>query len=270
MSQHAERSSKYQSKLEDDLSIFTLKDKSQLKGILGFLFQDWWKVQISGLELLPHDSPALIVGNSGSVLPWPALMLLYALATSKDNPKPLKILVEMDWINCESLQSELIKLGFLPWSADNAKHCLALGYTVCVFPEGKSGFAKPFAERNRTSSFDWTRLLPAVEMNVPIFPLATLGCDEAIPVFANLKGLAHFAKLPSYPITPFFPWLPFPFNLLSFPIKWQMRLIKAPKYQSSLGRDELENTTKQLSLFIEGEIQAELNRLLRARTKTFI
>jgi hypothetical protein len=54
----------------------------------------------------------------------------------------------------------------------------------------------------------------------PIFPLATLGCDEAVLILTNFEKAAKFLNLPAFPITPFFPWLPFPLNLASLPTKW--------------------------------------------------
>ena len=101
-----------------------------------------------------------------------------------------------------------------------------------------------------------------------IFPLSVLGCDEAVPMLANFERLAKFLKMPYFPISPFFPLLPFPFNLASRPIAWKMQLMKEMKYEKSNDRDELENTTKAISRRLEGEIQAELNRSLRHRTKS--
>ena len=249
---------------------FDLTSVSRLEPVLAFLFQDWWKVNFMGLDLLPSSGPALIVGNTGGVLPWTALMLLYVLMSRKDKPRQLSILAELSWIDDERLYRELMEIGFVPWSSDNAKQLFASGHLVAVFPEGIAGLCKPYPERNRLRSFDWTKLLPAIECNVPIFPLATLGCDESVPVVSNLSGIARILHWPSYPITPFFPWLPFPANLLSLPVKWQMRLLKPCKYQVEGCRDDLENTARQLALFLEGEVQAELNRLLRARMKASI
>ncbi|HNA73839.1 MAG TPA: hypothetical protein PKW73_10895, partial [Candidatus Obscuribacter sp.] len=98
---------------------------------------------------------------------------------------------------------------------------------------------------------------------VPIFPLATLGCDEAVPILTNMERTAKFLGLPAFPVTPFFPWLPFPLNLGSLPTKWHMSLIKPLTYEASQDRDELEECAMRQSQFAEGEIQAELNRLLR-------
>ncbi|HEY9777259.1 MAG TPA: 1-acyl-sn-glycerol-3-phosphate acyltransferase [Planktothrix sp.] len=246
---------------------FDVRMVARIEPLLKFLYNNWWKVNFQGLERLPKEGPALIVGNSGGLVPWAALMLLYALMSNKNNPYPRRVhlVADLDWINDERVYTYLVQLGFVPWSADNLKHLFANGQLVAAFPEGLQASAKPFTDRYRILDFDWTRLLSAVEENVPILPLATLGCEEAVPTIANLDWLAKFLNMPAFPVTPFFPWYPFPLNLGSLPIQWRMSLLNNSDYPQGSNRDTIEETAKSQSRFIEGEIQAELNRLLRAR-----
>jgi 1-acyl-sn-glycerol-3-phosphate acyltransferase len=109
---------------------------------------------------------------------------------------------------------------------------------------------------------------PAIDAKVPIFPLATVGPDESFPVGQNIEWLAKFLDLPAFPVTPAFPFLPFPANLFSLPVHWKMRVMKPLDYQKTTSRTELEETSKSVALFGEGEVQAELNRLLRKRIKS--
>ena len=127
-----------------DLFGFDMDTVTPLAPALGFLFHDWWKVDLTGLEYLPKKGPALIVGNQGSFLPWPGLMLLYALMSQKSHPRRLSILADMDWIDDERLYNFLREIGFVSWSADNAKRLFAAGETVLVFPEGTAGAVKQF------------------------------------------------------------------------------------------------------------------------------
>lgn len=241
---------------------------AQIEPLLAFLYEKWWRVDMGGLNNLPDEGPALIVGNSGGVLPWPALMLLYALMSKASSPRRLNILCDMDWIADERLYGFLTEIGFVSYSSANAKELWAQNELVAVFPEGISGMTKAFSQRYRVSDFDWTKLLPAVESGVKIYPLACVGCDEAHPVLSNFKQLAGLLKLPSFPLTPFFPWLPYPLSLLlSFPVKWQMRVLKPAVVQTADDREQMQNQAKNLTRHLEGEIQAELNRLLRTRIK---
>jgi len=248
-------------------SNFSLETIARVERPLAFLYQDWFKVDLQGLQRLPNEGPVLIVGNAGGIMPWAGVMLMYALMSDKQHPRKLHILADLDWIEDERLYNFLREIGFVPWNADNAKRLFAEGQTVMMFPEGSAGAMKPFAERYRVRSFDWTNLLPAVEMKIPIVPLATLGPDESFPMGANIEPLAKLLSLPAFPLTATFPWLPFPMNIFALPIQWKMRALKSCDYEVGESRDEIEESAKRQALFLEGEIQAELNRMLRARLR---
>jgi 1-acyl-sn-glycerol-3-phosphate acyltransferase len=252
----------------DDYFGFDLHSIARLEPVLRFLYKHWWKVEFSGIERLPEEGPVLIAGNTNGLVPWPALMLLYALMTNKKHSRQVHIVSDTDWIDDERIHAALLELGFVPWSSANLKRIFAKGEVAAIFPEGQSAMSKPFAERYRVRDFDWTKFLPAIEEGIPIFPLATLGCDESVPTIENLDEMATFLRIPAYPVSPFFPWLPFPFNMMSLPVKWQMHLLKPTPYKTSSNRDTLEETAKSHARFVEGEVQAELNRMLRLRTRS--
>lgn len=246
----------------------SLKTMAAFEPYLGFLFKTWWRVQLKGLERIPGEGPALIVGNTGGILPWSGVMLAYALMTRPANPRRLTICCEMDWIEDERLHHLGRELGFAPWSSENVKRLFDAGELVAVFPEGLQGALKPFSERYRVRDFDWTRILPALEEHTPVIPLATVGCEESFPVATNLTALADWMELPAFPLTPFMPLLPFPVNVLgSFPVGWNMSVLKPLDYPKGNTREEIFQTAIPSARQLEGEIQAELNRLLRQRVK---
>jgi len=249
---------------------FSLKRLEQIEPLLSFLYDEWWKVHLDHLDRLPKNGPALIVGNTAGLVPWPALMLLYALMSHKPSPRRISILADMDWVQEEHLRKALTELGFVPWSSENMKALFAAKQLVAIFPEGMPGLNRSFAERYRLRDFDWTRVLPAIEEGVQIYPMTTLGCDEAIPNLFPMEGFKQLLKLPSFNVTPFFPWLPFPLNFASFPIKWSIGIGKPATYKPVANRDDLEDLAKQQTRIVQGEIQAELNRMLRRRSKSYI
>lgn len=246
---------------------YSVKTALRAAPLLGFLYEEWWQVKLGGHKHIPKSGPVLFVGNAGGVVPWAGLMLLYALMKDAHHPRRLNILADIDWIEDERVYSALREIGFVSWSADNAKRLFAEGEAVVVFPEGTAGAIKPFGERYRLRPFDWTKLMPAIDAHVPIVPLATIGPDESFPVGTNLEGLAKFLSLPAFPVTAAFPWLPFPANIFSLPVRWKLHCMKPLEYSAPHSREELQETAKTVALFAEGEVQAELNRMLRERVK---
>jgi len=49
-----------------------------------------------------------------------------------------------------------------------------------------------------------------------------------------------------------------------------MVLKKSTEYEPHSNRDDLEDTAKRHARFLEGEIQAELNRIHRTKVKSYI
>lgn len=244
-----------------------LKTLAKIDPITSFLYDKWWHVEVNGLDRIPDEGPALIVGNTGGIIPWAGIMMAHALMSRKSFPRRLNIVCEMGWIEDERIYQFARDLGFVQWSADHVKTLFSQGELVAVFPEGVHGALKPFSERYRLRDFDWTRVLPAIEEKVPIIPLATIGCDESFPVIGNCEEMARMLNLPAFPVTPFMPFLPFPFNMISLPGDWKMRVLRQKDYKKTEDRNERYETAQSLAKDLEGEIQAELNRLLRMRIK---
>lgn len=240
---------------------------SKVEPILEFLYRRWWRVESLGLERIPaqNEGPCLIVGNQGSVFPWPALMLGHALAKRKQGARKLYVLADLESDLDARTRALLEGLGFLDWSSANMKTLFERGEAIAIFPEGISGLTKPFSRRYRLEEFDWTMLLPVVESGVEVYPVSSLGFDEINPVLDNFELLSKLLKLPFYPVTPFFPWLPMPLNLVQLPVEVSMNVLKKADYDRVKSRDDLESVAKKLSFWLEGEIQAELNRMLRHR-----
>jgi 1-acyl-sn-glycerol-3-phosphate acyltransferase len=244
---------------------YSLDTLALIEPVLQGLHQIWWRVAVRGFENLPKQGPALVAGNSSGVIPWVGLMLIYTLMGKVENPRRINVLIEMSDIEDQRLYNFLCELGFVPWSADNAKRLFSQGELVAIFPEGQAGLAKLFSMRNRVAEFDWTKFLPAVEQKVPIFPLATLGCDESNPILFNFEAMAKFLGLKAFPVTPFFPLLPFPLNLATLPIPWEMTVLSNNHYQTVTAREELQRIAKEQAFLVEGDVQAEINRRLRFR-----
>ncbi len=244
---------------------FDLKTYVKAQVFLGFFYHNWFKVNFINLDHLPPNKPCLIVGNTSSIIPWPALMFSYAAMNQLG--RRVNIAYDLDSFEDERICTFAREIGFVPFSNENLKKLFSQNEIVVVFPEAKQSINKPMSMTNRLYTFDWTLTLPAIEQGVNIYPLTSVGCDESSPTFYNAKALAEYLDLPSFPITPFFPWLPFPFNFLALPKKWQMKIGRNIDYSDKPTNDKntIQETAKWVSFMLEGDIQAEINRILRMR-----
>lgn len=235
--------------------------------LLKFLYQIWWRVETTGLDCLPDNGPAFIVGNTSGSIPWPALMLIYALIEKKNKHRTVYTLIDSNLSENEKLNSFFHNLNFVSWSYDNAKQLLGNGEIIVLFPEDNKVIAKTKSTQDRTKRFDWTKFLPAVELHVPIYPLATLGVDEANMVLDKSDFISQILKGKTSSFTQILPWLSFPFNLATLPVPWKMKIMPALSYNLAQDREDIQEKAKQVALRSEGDVQAEINRLLRSRNR---
>ena len=191
------------------------------------------KIPIEGIEQLPEHGPAFIVSNINGPTPMPALMLGYSLMVNKSSQRKLNVFADIESSSDEKNYPFLRYLNFVPWSHDNAKSLLEQGELLIIFPENKSNVVKTGAMRNRLQRFDWTKFLPAIEASVPIYPMVMLETNEINPLSAL----------------------------------WKIRLMCPLSYENVQEREPLENEAKKMALFAEGEIQAEINRMLRIKNR---
>ncbi len=242
---------------------FDIKTFASIEPVLSFFYNNWFKVNFTDLEHIKADKPCLIVGNTSSIIPWPAFMLSYAVMQKLG--LRVNIAYDLDSFEDERICTFLREIGFVPFSNDNLKKLFKNNEIVVVFPEAKQAVNKPTSLQNRLYNFDWTCILPAIENNIDIYPLTTVGIDESCPTYLNLTSLAKFLEIPSFPVTPFFPWLPFPLNFMPLPGRWQMKIGRRLDYSDKPTGDknQIQETAKWGSLMLEGDIQAEINRILR-------
>jgi 1-acyl-sn-glycerol-3-phosphate acyltransferase len=74
---------------------------------------------------------------------------------------------------------------------------------VLVFPEGAKGTEKLFKDRYRLRRFGRGGFVKAaMKARVPIVPIALVGAEEAMPVFAHLNPLAKLTGLIYAPVAP--------------------------------------------------------------------
>jgi 1-acyl-sn-glycerol-3-phosphate acyltransferase len=236
--------------------------------LLEFLCERWWRVEVSGLEALDPEEPALLVANHSGLLPYDGLVLAHVIERATGR-RP-RFLVA-DWlVTLPFAQPRLARLGGVRACRENAQRLLRAGHSVIAFPEGAKGAAKVFADRYRVQRFGRGGVVRvALEEGVPLVPVSVVGAEEAHPILFKLRTVARTVGLPFLPVTPTFPWLG-PAGLLPLPSKWRLR-IGAPMASEGLGAQAADDEVliSRMTEELRGRIQTMVDEDRRARAGVF-
>jgi len=230
------------------------------------LYQQWFRVQMRGLEHVPATGAALLVANHSGVLPLDAIMLQAGLHDEHPAHRNLRLLGA-------DLVYELPVLSYLARRAGHTRACpanahrlLRDGELVGVFPEGFKGIGKPFSDRYQLRRFGRGGFaVSAIRARVPIVPCAIVGAEEIYPMMGNAKALARLLRLPYFPVTPLFPWLG-PVGAIPLPSRWIIEFCPAVPtagYPAGAWRDP--DVIGELAATVRGTVQRKLDDLLAER-----
>jgi 1-acyl-sn-glycerol-3-phosphate acyltransferase len=254
--------------VEDEFG-FNLETFAKSEPLFRFYFEDYFKVDVKGLENIPNEGGAMLVGNHSGLLPIDGGMITMAMLHSHPSPRRVRYLVTDWFFTLPGVKDWIIQTGQVRATRENAIKLLQNGELVGVYPEGIRGVGKPFRERYRMIDWHPGFVQLAISQQVPIIPVATVGGDEIFPNFTNLKELAQLVRMPFFPVTAAFPWLPFPLMFIPLPVRWRI-LIRKPVH---LNYPPEKATDRKLALKIARElqydIQRDLNQLLRERKSPF-
>lgn len=237
--------------------------------IFRFLLEDYFPVTYHGLENIPADGRALIIGNHSGLIPLDGALLTCGLINYHPDARCVRFLATDWFFNLPGLAAWMRETGQVRATLENAQALLDAGELVGIYPEGIRGVGKTFRERYRLHDFHPGFVQLAIESQTPIIPIATIGGDEILPNLANVKGLKQYFGMPFFPLTPAFPWLPFPTPFVPLPVKWLMRIHKPIDlgYPPEKAKDR--KLIRKIAQEIQYTIQKDLNEMLRERKSLF-
>jgi 1-acyl-sn-glycerol-3-phosphate acyltransferase len=178
----------------------------QVCPLLEFLWSRYFRVELSGLEHIPANGPALLVANHSGGIPYDGMLLAYGVRKLHPAHRLPRPLVANFAFRSRLMAPVVARFGGVRASMENATRLLADNQLVSVFPEGLRGVGKLYRERYRLTRFGrggFMRLAAAA--GVPLIPIAIVGAEEIHPVIGKLSGPARLLGLPYIPITPTFP-----------------------------------------------------------------
>ncbi|RAO11779.1 2-acylglycerol O-acyltransferase [Micromonospora noduli] len=237
--------------------------------LLRLLYRDWFRTEVSGVEHVPVDGPALVVGNHSGTVALDALILSAALHDKHPAHRYLRLL-GADLVFRMPVVSELArKTGGTVACNPDAERLLGGGDLVGVFPEGFKGIGKLYADRYKLQRFGRGGFVSAaLRTGTPIVPVAIVGGEEIYPMLADIKPLARLLKLPYFPVTPTFPLLG-PLGMVPLPSKWLIEF--CPPIPTAHLTDSADDPLVVFNLAdqVRETIQQTLHTLLERRPDPF-
>jgi 1-acyl-sn-glycerol-3-phosphate acyltransferase len=180
----------------------------------------YWRVDWLGLDNVPSEGAALLVGNHSGTLPVDAMVMKFGLLDRHPAHRHVRLLAANLAFRMPIVGVMARKMGATLACDEDALRLLRGGELVGVFPEGYKGVGKGYRNRYKLQRFGRGGFVElALRTGVPIIPAAIVGSEEIYPMIYNAKTLARMGGFPYFPITPFFPWLG-PLGLIPLPSKW--------------------------------------------------
>jgi 1-acyl-sn-glycerol-3-phosphate acyltransferase len=160
------------------------------------------------------------------------------------------------------------KIGLVAAHPANAQRLLHdEGRLVLVFPEGQKGSRKLYWQRYRLRRFGRGGFVrTAMRAGAPIVPVAVLGAEEAMPIFAHVPALQRLTGLIYFPVNHAFPQFGLAAALMYLPAKFKIRFLE-PVDLSGYAPEDADDLAlvQALGEEIRTRIQLELDELRSSR-----
>jgi 1-acyl-sn-glycerol-3-phosphate acyltransferase len=246
---------------------------SAFEPLLSFYYRYWFRVEAEGIENVPSQGGALLVSNHSGALPPDAPMVMEAIRDRHPNPRPLYMLGENWFKGYPGVAMMANKLGLVSAHRENAQRLLhEEGRLAIVFPEGQKGSRKVLWQRYRLRRFGRGGFVrTAIRAQVPIVPIAVVGAEEAMPIFAHMRFLQRISGLIYFPVNHAFPQFGLAAALMYLPAKFKIRFLEP--VDMSVHDPEVADDAGEIQAIAESiraRIQEELDEMLADRKSVWL
>lgn len=241
--------------------------------LLNFYYRYWFRVEPEGIENVPSSGGALLVGNHSGALPPDGPMIMQAIRNEHPAPRPLYMLGEHWFKGYPGVSMLASKIGVVPAHPANAQRLLGdEGRLALVFPEGAKGSGKVLWQRYRLRRFGRGGFVrTALRARVPIVPVAVMGGEEAMPIFAHMRSLQRATGLLYAPLNHAFPHFGLAAGLMYMPAKFRIRFLE-PLDLPALPDDTIEDAgaVQGIAEEIRARIQGAVDEMLSERRSVWL
>ncbi len=245
--------------------------------VCGFYFR-WLRVQVDGLENIPAEGPALLVGNHAGARMHETNSLLYAVRRLHPAQRIVRPLAS--WKIARTMVAGYLTFhytGAVVEHPRNADYLLQRNQLALAYPEGSWSTVKVFRDRNRLCAPEYwgnSFVRTALRNEVPVIPVAAHGFEAAIPTLWRSRLLARFWKLriglqPVYPQTILALGHPQAGCFFPFPVRCRLSIGRPIDLDAlaSPGGIRSPEDIRRVSLEVRGVLQRQLDELATRRRR---
>jgi 1-acyl-sn-glycerol-3-phosphate acyltransferase len=237
-----------------------------MRRIYGPVYHRWFRADWEGLEKIPQNGGALLVANHAGAIPADAPVIMHGI--EEELGRPIYGLADYLFRSLPVIGTAWARAGGVPAHPDNAYRLLREQQQLAlVFPEGTKGTGKIFSERYQLRRFGRGGFVEiAMRAGVPVVPIAVVGSEEAMPIFAKSTRLARMTGVPYVPITANMLLLG-PLGLFSyFPAKFKLRVLDPVTFDVPPDQDRYPRSRVfEGAESIRQDMQSNLYDMLRKR-----
>jgi 1-acyl-sn-glycerol-3-phosphate acyltransferase len=177
---------------------------------LGWMYRNYFRVRVHGIENVPKRGRAMLVGNHSGGYAIDGAMVLASMMLEMDPPRLAQGMAEKFLNEIPVASSWTSRVGQLTGLPEHAVRLLEDDRLLMVFPEGARGTAKLYKDRWSLVGFGTGFVRLALQTRTPIVPLAFIGGGDVLPTIMNLYAVGKLMGAPYIPLTPYVLPLPLP------------------------------------------------------------
>ena len=234
-------------------------------------YTSYFTPEVRGLDRLPAEGPALVVGNHSCLFYMPEVWTCgQAVLSRRGIDAPAYVLAYDLLFAVPRVGPSLRRFGVIPASTSQASSALASGACVLVYPGGDLEACRPWTQRNKVDFAGRKGFVQlALRCGVPVVPVVAHGGHHAVVVLTRGDRLARAAGLNTLRINVFPLLAGFPFGVTSvltppLPMPAHLTLEFLPALAwTGYGRDAAGDAGIVSACYddITGRLQAALDRL---------
>jgi 1-acyl-sn-glycerol-3-phosphate acyltransferase/nucleoside-diphosphate-sugar epimerase len=231
-----------------------------------FLSDFYWRIEDRGMEHIPAQGRALLVGMHRGFMPFDGVMALHTVV--RRTGRYPRFLTHPGLLKFPFLANFMTKLGGVVACQESADCVLESNEVLGIFPEGIHGAFTLYRDAYKLQGFGRDAFVKlALRHQAPIVPFVTVGSAEIFPIFGKIKSRrwTRYADWPFIPITPTFPLAPVP-----LPSKWHTQFLP-PISTAQYGPETAEDraVVRAISREVRMRMQQAVDDMLARRKSVF-